>query len=95
MARAKPIPVKLSDEMISRLDKVSRDSGLNNRSSVIKFCLAKFLEYVEENEVQGLPGDFKAILDGLDARKPAKELATDTVFTKKTRKSVKRSKPTT
>ena len=68
MARSKPIPVKLSEELISRLDAVSSTTGLNNRSAVIKFCLSTFLDYVEQQKLTGLPAEWSEILRLLDGR---------------------------
>ena len=68
MARSKPIPVKLSDEIIARLDRVSLSSGLNNRSAVIKFCLNAFLDHLDKTGITGLPNDWKEILRDLDGR---------------------------
>lgn len=68
MARAKPIPVKLSDEIIARLDRVSLATGLNNRSAVIKFCISTFLDHIERSGRAGLPADWKEILRDMDGR---------------------------
>lgn len=68
MARSKPIPVKLSDELIARLDAVSASTGLNNRSALIKFCISTFLEHVERSGLKGLPAEWEEILRDLDGR---------------------------
>ena len=68
MPRSKPIPVKLSDELISRLDEVSQQTGLNNRSAIIKFCLSTFLDHFESKGRSALPPDWKVILRHLDGR---------------------------
>ena len=45
--RSRPIPVKLDDLTISRLDRASRSIGTNNRSSVIKIAIAMVLRDIE------------------------------------------------
>jgi metal-responsive CopG/Arc/MetJ family transcriptional regulator len=68
MTRARPIPVKLSDELIARLDSVSKRSGLNNRSAVIKFCCKTFCDYIDRMHIAGLPDEWRQILTDLDQR---------------------------
>jgi metal-responsive CopG/Arc/MetJ family transcriptional regulator len=68
MPRGKPIPVTLSPEIIARLDRVSAQSGMNNRSAVIKFCLSTFLDYIEEHGVRGLPANWEEMVKHHDGR---------------------------
>ncbi len=68
MAETKPIPVRLSAEMIDRLDRAATKAHLSNRSEVIKLCISSFLEYFEGNGVAALPLDWKEMLRDLDGR---------------------------
>lgn len=69
MAITKPIPVKLSDEVIQKLDKISESTGLNNRSSLIRLCLQSFLDYFEKHGEAALPLNWREILADNDGRK--------------------------
>jgi metal-responsive CopG/Arc/MetJ family transcriptional regulator len=49
MLKTHPIPVRLSETMIKRIDDAVEKSGIPNRSAVIKMALITNLESVEES----------------------------------------------
>ena len=49
--RSRPIPVKLDDLTILRLDRAARRLGTNNRSSVIKIGIAAVLREIEAGAI--------------------------------------------
>lgn len=53
--RSKPIPVKLDDDTIMRLDRAAKRLGTNNRSSVIKIGIASVLREIEAGSITILP----------------------------------------
>ena len=63
-----PIPIRLSFEMIERLENVAKKMGLDSRTAVIKMCVLSFLEDFEKNGVAGLPLDWRKIIHDLDGR---------------------------
>lgn len=67
MAETKPIPVRLSPEIISRLDAAAERMG-NTRAGVIKLCLASFLDGFERKGTAALPLNWETLLDQLDGR---------------------------
>jgi len=68
MAKAKPIPVRLTDEIIDRLDRVAQCAHLSSRTEVIKICVASFLDYFEREGVVSLPLNWEEILRSMDGR---------------------------
>jgi hypothetical protein len=68
MPRGKPIPVKLTEELIARIDRVSEKIGLHNRSAVIKFCVSTFIDHFEQHGETSLPLNWREILRELDGR---------------------------
>lgn len=68
MSEAKPIPVRLSEEVIKRLDAVALKSGLDNRTAVIKLCIGSFLDHFEKAGTAALPLDWKEVLKIQDGR---------------------------
>ena len=68
MAKAKPIPVRLSDEIIDRLDRAAKRAHLSSRTEVIKICVASFLDYFEREGVASLPLNWEEILRSMDGR---------------------------
>lgn len=68
MARAKPIAVKLSDELLRRIDAAIKLSGLETRSAVIKFCLSTFLDDLERHGRSSFPPNWRNILRDMDQR---------------------------
>ena len=69
MSEGKPIPVRLSNDLIKKLDQVANDVHLGTRTDLIKLCLVSFLEYFEKHKEAKLPLDWKEMLDDLDGRK--------------------------
>jgi len=69
MSESKPIPVRLSDDLIKQLDRVTNEVHLGTRTDLIKLCLVSFLEYFEKNKGAKLPLDWKEMLGDLDGRK--------------------------
>lgn len=67
MALTAPIPVRLSPDVIHRLDEAAKKLG-NTRAGVIKLCLAAFLEDFEARGTAALPLDWQAVLAGMDGR---------------------------
>ncbi len=63
-----PIAVRLSPEIIQRLDKAAANLGLGNRTSLIKMSVSSFLDYFEQTGVAGLPLNWQEIIHQLDGR---------------------------
>ena len=63
-----PIPVRLSFEMIERLENAAKKMGLSSRTAVLKMCVESFLEDFEKNGVAGLPLNWRQIIHDLDGR---------------------------
>lgn len=68
MSTEKPIPVRLTQDIIHRLDNAVKKMGLSTRTAVIKLCLANFLDYFEKNGVADLPFNWKEIIHNFDGR---------------------------
>lgn len=68
MLKSKPIPVKLPQDLIDRLDIVSQTTGLSNRSQVIRLCVKSFLDYFEEHGEAALPFNWREVLVEMDRR---------------------------
>lgn len=67
VAETSPIPVRMSREMISRLDDVAMRLG-NTRAGIVKLCLAAFLSDFEKRGKASLPLDWEEVLAALDGR---------------------------
>ena len=67
MAETKPIPVRLSPELILRLDKAAQAMG-TTRAGVIKLCLNSFLDAYERDGKIALPLDWRLVLERSDGR---------------------------
>lgn len=67
MAESKPIPVRLSEDILERLDRVAERMG-SNRAALIRFCTQTFLKHMETNGVRDLPPDWRQILEAMDGR---------------------------
>lgn len=68
MPEGKPIPVRLSEELIVRLDKTAEALG-TKRAALIRLCLTGFLDYYEANGGQILmPANWKELMQQLDGR---------------------------
>ena len=65
---AKPIPVRLPEDVIARLDAAAESLGLDNRSEVIKLCISTFVKHVEMHGKLCLPMDWEEILKDMDGR---------------------------
>ena len=68
MAETKPIPVRLTPEILARLDNVADKTGLGNRAAVIKLCLSSFLKYIEKEGISSIQPGWAEILSDLDGR---------------------------
>lgn len=64
---SKPIPVRLTDSQIARLQAVADRMG-TNRSHVIKLCLLAFLQRFERDGLSMLPPDWDDQLRSMDGR---------------------------
>ena len=65
---AKPIPVRLTDETIERLDAAADMLGLTSRSDVIKLAITAIVRHIEQGGTLTLPPEWKKILLSLDGR---------------------------
>ncbi len=64
----KPIPVRLSDETIARLDRAAAKLGLDNRTDLIKLAINSLLRHIERSGRLQLPVDWRDLLDDMDGR---------------------------
>ena len=60
--------MRLSTELIARLDAVAQRTGLPGRTAVMKFCIKTFLDHFEAEGKSSLPADWEKILADLDGR---------------------------
>ena len=67
VADTKPIPVRLSANLIERLDRVAERIG-SNRAAVIRICTQTFIEHFEERGKASLPPEWEHLLRWLDNR---------------------------
>jgi hypothetical protein len=67
VAEKKPIPVRLSEEAIGRLDSAAKRMG-SDRSSLIRMLVSRWLDYFERAGADALPFDFETALKSLDGR---------------------------
>lgn len=68
MPEAKPIPVRLGDEVIARLDAAANRIG-SNRAALIRLCLSTFLDYFERRGgIAALPPDWSELFREQDGR---------------------------
>lgn len=64
----KPIPVRLTQAMLDRLDHAAKETGLANRTAVVKLCLVLFLDALERNRYR-IPGvNVEELIRDLDGR---------------------------
>jgi len=68
MSTGKPTPVRLSQELLDRLELATERMGMQHRSDVIKLCVTSFLDHFEKYGKAMLPLDWKDILKDLDGR---------------------------
>jgi hypothetical protein len=64
----KPIPVRIPEEWLPRLDSVAERLG-TNRARLIAFCAQTFAEHFELHGEAAMPPDWPDILNSLDGRK--------------------------
>jgi len=62
---ANPFAIRLSDEVLKRIDHVAETTNLGDRTAVIKLCILSFLEHYESRGKTILPLDWNQILDDL------------------------------
>ena len=63
-----PLSIRLSFEMIERLENAAKKMGLGSRMAILKMCVQSFLDDFEKNGVAGLPLDWRKIVHDLDGR---------------------------
>jgi predicted transcriptional regulator len=74
VAAKKPIPVRLSDELIARLDAAAEKVG-SNRAAVIRMLLDRWVTDFEKRGTAMLPVDWPGIMEGLDGRSSVAKVA--------------------
>lgn len=62
------IPVRLSREMIERIDQAAATVG-SNRSAVMRLCIETFVAHIEQHGKAVLPPDWEAICSSMDGRR--------------------------
>ena len=67
MAETKPIPVRLGQDKIDRLDAAAKRIG-NNRAGVIRFLVDSWLADFEKRGVASLPPNWEQIIAAADNR---------------------------
>jgi hypothetical protein len=67
VAESKPIPVRLGEDLIKRLDQAAERIG-SNRAAVIRMLITQWLDEFERRGVIHLPPNWPEIMQGLDAR---------------------------
>lgn len=68
MSQTKPIPVRLNQQVLERLDAVVENTGFDTRTEIIKLCLILFLDALEQNNYK-LPGwNIDEMLKMMDGR---------------------------
>lgn len=70
VAETKPIPVRLGDEIIARLDKAAKRLG-TKRAGIIRFLVDSWLDDFEKRGRASLPVNWPEILEALDNRTAA------------------------
>ena len=68
MSPTKPIPVRLSNDVIVRLDASAKKIG-QKRAGVIRLLIESWLVYFEKNGEAALPLNFREIIAAFDNRK--------------------------
>jgi hypothetical protein len=90
----KPIPVRIPEEWLPRIDAVARKLG-TNRARLIAFSGQTFAEFFEKNGVSSMPPNWSEIFDNMDGRRRRKGTSNGTVAKAKPAKKaapVKKSK---
>lgn len=67
MAETKPIPVRLEDELIKRIDLAAAKMG-TNRAAMIRFLVKTFIDDFEQRGLKSLPHDWQEIMRFQDGR---------------------------
>ena len=70
---AKPIAIRLSDEVLDRIDNVVETAHLGDRTAVIKLCLLSFLSHYEKRSSSALPLDWNDILQKMETSSAKKK----------------------
>jgi hypothetical protein len=73
VAEQKPIPVRLSEDVIARLDKQAAMMG-SNRAAMIRYCTTTFLNHIEKTGLGGMPANWQAIVEESDGRRKDDDL---------------------
>ena len=68
----KPIPVRIPEEWLPRIDSVARKLG-TNRARLIAFSGQTFAEFFEKNGVSSMPPDWNEIFDNMVGRRRRKD----------------------
>jgi hypothetical protein len=68
----KPIPVRIPEEWLPRIDAVARKLG-TNRARLIAFSGQTFAEFFEKNGVSSMPPNWSEIFDNMDGRRRRKD----------------------
>ena len=71
MSEQRPIPVRLSDEVIQQLDETATRLG-TNRAALIRLCLTAFLEAFDRHGSVVLPLDWTEVAATMDGRRTRK-----------------------
>ncbi len=67
----KPIPVRIPEEWLPRIDAVAKQLG-TNRARLIAFSGQTFAEFFEEHGVTSMPPNWSEIFDNMDGRRRRK-----------------------
>ncbi len=70
VAESKPIPVRLDDALIARLDRIADRIG-TNRSSVIRMLVSSWVDSFERSGTAALPMNWEDLMADLDGRTTA------------------------
>jgi hypothetical protein len=73
----KPIPVRIPEEWLPRIDTVAKQLG-TNRARLIAFSGQTFAEFFEKHGVSSMPPNWSEIFDSMDGRRRRKGLARGT-----------------
>ena len=85
----KPIPVRIPEEWLPRIDAVARKLG-TNRARLIAFSGQTFAELFEDNGVSSMPPNWSEIFDNMDGRRRRKDRTAEVAA--KTKPALKKAK---
>ena len=74
MADTKPIPVRLPEDILARLDAAAERIG-NTRAGIMRFLIETWLAHFERKGFAALPPDWQEIMEAQDGRTAAARLA--------------------